>query len=176
MLTWSLKKCSLFLFLWLNFHQLNGRDNLLSLNTAISTACMVCMQNQAGSLDFKSRPSPHCWVRRNSREYTHFHFGPVEGIFQGQRTTTKALSLHTKCSMVCPQRLKVRPLWRSFFHAFDLASLSSQEFRWVTPRWKIWGLGNAREPFFITSPSKWTMAPFKEGTHTFGSISRNPCM
>ena len=62
-----------------------------------------------GPLDLKSRPSPHCWVRRNSRETTNFHFGPVEGCFPGQRTTTKAPSLHTNCNWLRPQGLKLRP-------------------------------------------------------------------
>ena len=59
-----------------------------------------------GPLDLKSRPSPHCWVRRNSRESTNFHFGPVEGGFQRQRTTTKDPSLHTNCNWLRPQGLK----------------------------------------------------------------------
>ena len=62
-----------------------------------------------GPLDLKSRPSHHCWVRRNSRESTNFHFGPVEGGFPGQRTTTKAPSLHTNCNWLRPQGLKLRP-------------------------------------------------------------------
>ena len=62
-----------------------------------------------GPFDLKSRPSPHCWVRRNSRESTNFHFGPVEGGFPGQRTTTKAPSLHTNCNWLRPQGLKLRP-------------------------------------------------------------------
>ena len=63
-----------------------------------SAAGMVRMKNHEiglGPLDLKSRPTPHCWVRRNSRESTNFHFGPVEGGFPGQRTATKAPSLHT---------------------------------------------------------------------------------
>ena len=62
-----------------------------------------------GPLDLKSRPGPHCWVPRNSRESTNFLFGLVEGSFPGQRTTTKAPSLHTNCNWLRPQGLKVRP-------------------------------------------------------------------
>ena len=60
-------------------------------------------------LDLKSRPSPHCWVRRNPRESTNFHFGPVEGGLPGQRTTTNAPSLHSNCNWLRQEGLKVRP-------------------------------------------------------------------
>ena len=44
-----------------------------------STMFWVVRKIGLGPLDLKSRPSPHCWVRRNSRESTNYHFGPVEG-------------------------------------------------------------------------------------------------
>ena len=42
-----------------------------------------------GLLDLKSRLSSHCWVRRNSRKSTSFHFGPDKGGFPGQRRQRK---------------------------------------------------------------------------------------
>ena len=138
------------------------------------------MKNRLGPLGLKSRPSPHCWVLRNSRESTDFYFGPVEGGFPGQRTTTKAPSLHTNCNWLRPQLLmKVRPQGLKPF----LPKFSTQ-LRHLLADFDEWTLvGNLEIPgrrrcHFCSHVAKETndSAVFKEGTHTFGSISSNPYM
>ena len=132
-----------------------------------------------GQLDLKSRPSPHCWVRRNSRESTNFHFGPVEGGFPGQRTTPKAPSLHTNCNWLRPQGLKLRPQGlKAFLPNF------STKLRHLLADFDEWTLVGKleipakRRRHFCSRVAKGTndSAVFKEGTHTFGSISPNPYM
>ena len=61
---------------------------------------MKIMKIRLGAFDLKSRPGPHCWVRRNSRERTNVHFGSLEGGLPGLRRTIKAPSLHTICNGV----------------------------------------------------------------------------
>ena len=55
-------------------------------------------------------------MRRNSRETTSFHFGPVEGGFPGQRTTTKAPSLHTNCN---PPYASLAAMFKTAVRHFD---------------------------------------------------------
>ena len=105
-------------------------------------------------LDLKSRPSSHCLVRRNPRQRTNFHFGPVEGGFPGQRTTTKAPSLHTNCNWLRPQGLKLRPQGLKAFSSklFNLASSSLGRFRLMNPRWKAWNPSKATAPVLFPWP------------------------
>ena len=107
--------------------------------TRFSTARMVCMKNWARCFDFKSVPIPHSWVRRNSSESTSFNFGPVQRVFQGEGTPSKALSLHTNCRTCSPpagtERLSSK--------LCDRASSSCDRFRWVTSRWKAWDLSKS---------------------------------
>ena len=115
-----------------------------------------------GPLDLKSRPSPHCWVRRNSRESTNFHFGPVEGGFPGQRTTTKAPSLHTNCNWLRPQGLKVRPQGlQAFLPNFStwLRHLLTDFDEWTLVG-KLEIPAKRRRHFVPVSPRERTIAPF----------------
>ena len=128
-----------------------------------------------GPLDLKSRPSPHCWVRRSSRKSTTLHFGPVEGGSLGHRTTTKTPSLNTNCNWLRPQGLKA--FLPNFSTKFPKVRSSLGGFRRMTPRWKAWDPSKATVPFlFPVAKETNDSAVFKEVTHTFGSIFPNPYM
>ena len=60
---------------------------------------------------------------------------------------------------------------------FNFASPSLGRFRRMNPRWKAWNPSKTAAPF-CSRVAKGTNdgAVFKDGTHTFGSISRNPYM
>ena len=109
----------------------------------------------------------------------NFHFGPVEWGFPGQRTTTKAPSLHTNCNWL-RRRDWDPPAGTEGFSSnlFNLASSSLGRFRRMNPRWKTWNPPAKRRRHFCSRVAKGTndRSVFKEGTHTFGAISPKPYM
>ena len=101
-----------------------------------------------GPLDLKSRPSPHYWVRRNPRESTNFHFGPVEEVSQDRkrrrklhRCTQTAIDSARRDSRLFFQTFKPGFVisWRTLTNERSLESLRSQQsdgaiFAPVSPR------------------------------------------
>ena len=120
------------------------------------------MKNRVGPLDLKSRPSPYCWVRRNSRESTNFHFGPVEGGFPGQRTTTKAPSLH-KTSIDSARRdsRSARKDSSLFFQTFQPSFVISWRISTNKPSLESLRSQQSDGAIFVPAlPKEQTIAPF----------------
>ena len=91
---------------------------------------------------------PHCWVRRNSRESTNFHFGPVEEGFPRQRTTTKLhRCIQTAIDSARRDWSSARRDWGLCSKLFNLASSSLGRFGRMNPRWKAWNASKATAPF-----------------------------
>ena len=81
---------------------------------------------ELGLLHLKSRQSPHCWARRNSRESTPFHFGPVERDFPDQRNDEESSIAACKRQYVPPAGSKRPPAGTQSFSSklFDPAPSS----------------------------------------------------
>ena len=99
-------------------------------------------------------------------------------VSPGLRTTTKAPSLHTNCNWLRPQGLKLRPQGlKAFLPNFStwLRHLLADFDEWTLLVGKL-EIPVKRRRHFCSCVAKGTndSAVFKEGTHTFGSISPNP--
>ena len=148
-------------------------------STAQVWSAWKIMKNGWGLLVLKSRPSHHCWVRRNSRQGGCFTLDPVEGGFPGQRMTTNALSLHINCNMFRPQRHKVRlQALQAFLPNFStkLRRLLKDFDEWpLVGKFEISATRGRQFCSHIVKEMN-DRAVFKKGIHTFGSVFPKPYM
>ena len=127
-----------------------------------SAAGMVTNEIGLGPLDLKSRPSPHCWVRRNSRESTNFHFGPEKEVSQDRERRRKLhRCIQTAIDSARRDWSSARRDWRLFFQTFHPSFVISWPILTNEPSLESLKSQQSDGAIFVpVSPRERTMAPF----------------
>ena len=132
--------------------------------TALKTDQQSWTIFQLAFLQFMYLSSPHCWVRRNSRESTNFHFGPVEGKEVSQDRERRG-KLH-RCIQTAIDSARrdwssARRDWRLFFQTFQPSFVISWPISTNEPSLESLKSQQSDGAIFVpVSPRERTIAPF----------------
>ena len=156
------------------FHLHSHRDSRLQVWSA-----WKIMKNRVGSTWFEIQAkSPLLGAEKLEGEH-ELSFRTSRRRFPRTENDDESSIAAYKLQLTPPAGTEALPAGTKGFSSklFTLASSSLGRFRRMNPRWKAWNPSKATAPFLSCVAKKTNdSAVFKEGTHTFGSISPYPYM